>query len=389
MKKLKFIFFIWGETYIKNFSEICCKFLIEELDNKFFDPYKISIEIWTKKASENTFNLNDFLNKKIEIEILDFSPLQNLFSLKNFNKYKILSILQRLSFIKNFKSNSLIFLLYPDFIWKIGSIIRIIKNIRNKTLAVAYAPQVIEENFFKRKEITKNINEFIYENLHDIVNHNAIDNKEKRASTAACLTYKKKNNIHFRNFHMHPVCINFKTKDINFLNNFFTSLDEDFIGKLKLNKKNTYLPKNSNEVMFASLFSKNAYESFKTSMKPFLIHYSWVKSFCSNNHIFFSNNKFHLKKKPSDKQTDDTKLNNYLKKIYQHKTNITNNYMKKINFVHNNQFSNSMLDFLHLEILECYKNKTLKNNINRIFKKYKFEKKTRKFLFNTIYKNLY
>ena len=359
MKNITFSFFIWGDEYIKNFKKVCYLFLKKEFNDSFFYNLKIKIEIWTLKKDANKFSFVNFSNKKISIEMIYYDTIDKIISKESVNKYQTLNILQRLSLVKNFNSKTLIFFLYPDFIWNIGSIKNIIKKMNNKLIATVYAPQVIEDNFNKEKIDFKNINSFIFNNLHPIVTDNEINDVNYKFSTAACITYKNKTTIHFRNFHMHPICLNLNLKDIDVLYAFKVSIDDDFIGKLNITKKNIYMPKNSNECMFASLFLKKNYNptvNFKNILKNYIF---WVKNQCKENHVLLSKNNFFLKENFDQKKTSNKKLSLFLEEIYK-KINLDKDIFKdyhdiskKLNHLHHTQIKKTKLEFLHLDLINA------------------------------------
>ena len=83
----------------------------------------------------------------------------------------MLKIIQQGIFYK-FRSNNIFLLLYPDFIWKIGSLKFVIEKILNKKLVLAYCPQSIEESYeeikFDAKFLKRDFEEFIIKNLHPL-----------------------------------------------------------------------------------------------------------------------------------------------------------------------------------------------------------------------------
>jgi hypothetical protein len=395
MKNITFAFFIWGDEYIKNFKKVCYLFLKKEFNDNFFYDFKIKIEIWTLKNDTNKFSFLNFSSEKISINIINYDAIDKIIAKEAENKYQKLNILQRLSLIKNFNSKTLVFFLYPDFIWSIGSIKNIIKKMNNKLIATVYAPQVIEENFNKEKIDFKNINSFIFNNLHPIVTDNSINDVSYNFSTGACITYKNKHIIHFRNFHMHPICLNLKLGDIEILNSFKVSIDDDFIAKLNITKKNIYIPKNSNECMFASLFLKKNYNvtfKLKNTLKNYIF---WVKNQCKENHFLLSKNNFFLKKNFEQKKTCNKKLSLFLKAIYKNinlHNDIFNDYCnisKKLNYLHHLHIKNTRLDFLHLDLINAFKENKNISYVENIFKNYKFSKAAFEFMYKKIYNNLY
>lgn len=262
-KKIIFNITVWGELYIKSFKEITLQFLIKEIiENKdFYEKYEIKIEIWTFAKDIKNFEfinkINLFTTEIIQIDLIK----KNYLKYYKKNKYNFLNIIQNFSITKNYHNSDYILFIYPDFIWSINSVKNVIRRMNNKDAVCVYCPQTIAENFIKPINYEK-INEFILNNLHPIITNHSLSNKKIKFTTAASLSFVKKDLAIFKNIHLHPICIKLK-KNINVLKKFYISLDEDFIVNCEFTKKNIYIPRNSKEMMFSSLLTRN----FKTGLE--------------------------------------------------------------------------------------------------------------------------
>ena len=120
-------------------------------NNKIFNKFDIKFKFYTTNQSskdiENNFFQYKYINKFCNLEIKTFDNLSKNFDKKN--KYKLLGSLQTLSFIDNILYDYMFFL-YPDFLFKLGSINNLLNNLKNYDIFYSYCPQVIEEDVLNK-----------------------------------------------------------------------------------------------------------------------------------------------------------------------------------------------------------------------------------------------
>ena len=266
-KKYEHVFFfcVWGKKYLDEFTKYTSNSLIKNLrktGNK-----KNLLYIWTIKKDLEYLKKKKIikeLSKIINIKFYEFDFIKENYYLKN-NKYRFLSILQSL-FISSFSFNcKYIWFLYPDFIFSNNSIRFMINKLKkNKKLSsiMLPIPQINSEDIeyiFKKKGfdfISNNLSSIIINNLHKIVKIYDVRNTQLNTVATSCL--HEKEYLLMNNFHLHPAVIKTDVKNYNYFNSVFPSLDEGYTNILK--EKNIYIPKNSKQVIFASLLGENEYK---------------------------------------------------------------------------------------------------------------------------------
>lgn len=330
-KKIIIPIVIWGDSYINNFVKYTYKNLIYEINeySSFYKKFNIQIIICTQLKSFNIFKTL-FKNLIINLKLININKLINS-KIKNLDKYQLLKTIQQGIFYK-FRSNNIFLLLYPDFIWKIGSLKFVIEKILNKKLVLAYCPQSIEESYeeikFDAKFLRRDFEEFIIKNLHPIVKSNEYNEKNFNFTTGASIINITFNGYVFRSFHLHPIALNSgKFCENDFLSPINVSLDEDFVSNLNLNKKDYYIPKRSSDMIFSSLLGLNELLLPKNiHQNNFENYYYWAEMYAQKIHIEFSKNIFFLGKKSSQDEKIIQKLDKLLEKIYKNlkTSNISN-----------------------------------------------------------------
>jgi len=316
----------WGDEFLQIFQNIFYPNLKKEF--KFLERTKIEFQLWTTKKIKRIIN-NDLIKlKNLTNTIIEIDELLN----KNeySSKYEILLYIQKkiLSKAKNYKK---ILFLYPDFIWKEKSISNLLK-IKKKIVNI-YCPQINIENYLLEKKPIKYLENFIAENLHNIVKDTIICSKSTFMTAATNLLKLKKNGYIFKNFHVHPVMFNNPDfSDVNFR----ISLDEDlycnYTTKNRIKLNDIYYQKNSSKFLFASLEKKENLINSKTQPVTVKKIAEWVTNYCSDKHIENSKNCFFLNHKYDKSKM--IKFNKYFDKIYKVLKNNSkipnnNNYAKK------------------------------------------------------------
>ena len=292
---------IWGESYIKNFEEFTYKNLELEINenNGFYESYLINLIICTKKESFQRFT-NIIQKKNIKLTLYDIDVLIHQYEKGIFDKYLLLKAIQQGIFYK-YKNEGIFILLYPDFIWKLGSLKFVIEKIINYKVVLAYCPQSISENLelyeFEKKFLTDDFEDYLINNLHPIVTNNEFNNSRSSFSTGATIIQSIEKGFIFRNFHLHPIAIDLKKfQNYDFLNPITVSLDEDFMANLNLGKNDYYIPQNSNQMIFSSLLGLNEIDLPQIQKNNYESYYNWVELYAQKIHIEFSKNSFLLKK---------------------------------------------------------------------------------------------
>lgn len=328
-KKIVFVFFVWGEEYI----ERLCNLLLKNIDieisesTKLFNKFNIIFKFYTTQESfqdiQNSFIKYKYLNKYCNLKIKEFDKLSKYFNKRN--KYKLLGSLQTISIIDNISSDY-IFFLYPDFLFKIGSIKNILSNLKDYDIFYTYCPQVIEEEVLKQintnsfNYFLKNIEKIILKYLHPIVKACELDTK--RFNHASNLSIIKKDHAIFKNFHLHPTLIKISVKHRELFKSSNISFDEDFFDFAIDKNLKIYYPKNSDEMMFCSLFERNAVLLPKVKMTHLNVA-TWILQNAYPIHYKNVSNTFTLKTKNNDK--------NEVKKSISRIENFVNTVLEYIN----------------------------------------------------------
>lgn len=312
---------IWGEKYIRNFEEYTYKNLILEIE-KHKDFYKnvlINLIICTKKKSFQKFKVT-FDDRGINLILLNIDFLISKYENKEFDKYLLLKAVQQGIFYK-YKNNGIFILLYPDFIWKLGSLKFVIEKIHQKKVVLAYCPQSISENLlnkdFNQNFLENNFVDYLVNNMHPIVTNNQYNEKLTSFSTGASVIFDIEGGYAFRNFHLHPIAIDFKKfSDNDFLNPITVSLDEDFIANLNLNNEDYFIPNSSSQMIFSSLLGIDEINLPKMQKNNFESYYNWVELYAQKIHINFSKNLFILGNKNIEIENIKERTNKLFNYIY-------------------------------------------------------------------------
>ena len=300
---------VWGDYFFDLFEKNFLKLFKEEFKDKkdFINKYNISLDIWTQKTKKKKLKL-----KNIKIRFFEIDKYIN-----GYNKYEIIKKIQN-NYLNFYDKIDKVFFLYPDFIWKKGSLINLLKI--NKEIVNIYCPQIIMENYLEKKELVENFESFLAKNLHPIVTNTIINNRIKSFFTAASNLYKLPKNAYlFKNYHLHPVLFN----KPNFKNiNFKISLDEDFFHKYvllnKINYNDVYYPKNSKKICFASLETINNHRETSGLKKNTKNIVRWFNNNCLTTHYYNSLNTYLLNGSKKSYFKEKRKINIFFDKIYKH-----------------------------------------------------------------------
>lgn len=380
MKKDIYIpFIIWGEKYINNFIKYCLNNLKLEIHNnkKFYDKFNINLIFFTQDNEIKRLKL--ILRDEFKLEYYNIDYLVNEFQNKNLDKYQLLKIIQQAVIFK-YKKESIFLFLYPDFIWKLGSLKNVLLKALKKKVVLIYCPQSIEENI-KDEKLNKNFfsekfEEYLINNLHPIITTNEFDNNKNDFNTAACIPLKIKHGFIFRNFHLHPIAINTSLfKNYEYLTNINISFDEDYIENLDLKPNDYYIPTKSNEIIFSSLLGKNELElPLNINKNIFENYYHWVEVNALKIHIEFSKNKFYLTNSNEKFNIDDYEYDEMFKKIYlkinqkNHELLANKNYIyfiaRQIKFHKYFAESDYFLEKLHKKYLKVFLNNKISSNLS-------------------------
>jgi hypothetical protein len=299
---------IWGDNFFDLFKNNFYQLIKREFnDTKIkYKKYNFYLDIWSEKKRE----ISKIKNIKIR-----YFPI-NKYLKNNNNKYEIVKEIQKkiFSYYKNFNK---VFLLYPDFIWKKGSVINLVKI--NKKIINVYCPQVIKEKYLQKGVLIKNFDNFVSKNLHPIVSNTIFNSTNKKNFfTAASTLYKLTNNAHLmKNFHLHPILFNEpKFKGVDFK----ISLDEDYyhnyILKNNIKLNDIYYQKNSKKISFASLESIKNHSETIGSKKNVINIVRWFESNCSGPHYYNSFNTFVLNGSNSSYSKEIKIFNKIFSKIH-------------------------------------------------------------------------
>ena len=306
MKKSVFYFPIWGDSYIKLFSDFALKCLyknLNEIDDKLLKSSKV--EIWTFKKDIPKLNALKnirLLKKKIRINIESIDIIYNSLIKSNLNKYQTLSILQKIFINTHSYKFKYFWFIYPDFIFS-NKMIKNFFNLKKKYDAYFIpVPQLIEEKVkikFKDNNFetsTKNITKLLFNFLHPIVKICDVENS--KTNTPSMFFVSDQNTHVFKYFHMHPIILKSDIDNLEMNNEFFSSLDEGLVKTL--NEKKIFITKNNNFGICISLLKEKEY--LLPNEKFNLIKtIEWCKNHINKTHLEISNYTYIAKKNKSSK----------------------------------------------------------------------------------------
>jgi len=375
MKKSVFYFPIWGDDYIKLFSDFALKCLcnnLNKIDDSLLQASKI--EIWTfKKDIPKLKALKNIklLKKKISINIESIDLIYNDLKKSNLNKYQTLSILQKIFINSHSYKFEYFWFIYPDFIFS-NQMISNFFNVKKKYDAYFIpVPQLIEKEVklqFKDNNFetnTKNITELLFKFLHPIVKICDVENS--KTNTPSMFFASSKNIYAFKHFHMHPLVIKSDIKNIEMNNEFYASLDEGLVRSL--NEKNIFIAKDNFFAICISLLKEDEY-LLPNERFNFINTIEWCKNHINKTHLEISNYTYTVKKKSSqiDKKLE-TKINKRLnpikKELLKYKDKkINEDYKVYINLVDQNDKIYSIIRDNHFKNYFHVSSNTLKKRIN-------------------------
>jgi hypothetical protein len=314
-------FIIWGERYINNFINYCLNNLLLEINDnhQFYNKFKINLIFFTQ--DHEIKKLKTILGNEFNVKYYNIDYLVNEFENKRLDKYQLLKVIQQAVIFK-YKKDSIFLFLYPDFIWKLGSLRNVLLKALEKKVVLVYCPQSIEENIeteqLNKEFFSEKFEGYLIKNLHPIITSNEFDKNKNDFNTAACIPLKIKDGFIFRNFHLHPISINTSLfQNYEYLRNINVSFDEDYIQNLDLKSNEYYIPKKSNEMIFSSLLGK--YElslPLNINKNIFENYYHWVEVNALQIHIKFSKNKFYLTKSNKEIDNNNFEYDNMFENIY-------------------------------------------------------------------------
>ena len=301
MKKSVFYFPIWGDDYIKLFSDFALKCLFNNLNKLDKGMLKNSqIEIWTLKKDIpklKALKHIKLLKKKIQINIESIDLIYESLDQSYLNKYQTLSVLQKIFINSHSRKFEYFWFIYPDFIFS-DQMIKNFYDIKKKYDAYFIpVPQLIEEKVevaFKAKNFeanTKNITDLLFKYLHPIVKICDVDNS--KTNTPSMFLASNKNSYALKYFHMHPIVIKSDIGNIAMNNKFHTSLDEGLVKSL--DKKNIFITKDNYFGICISLLKENEYklpnEKFNSNLTL-----EWCKNHTNITHLTISEKTYFIKK---------------------------------------------------------------------------------------------
>ena len=375
MKKSVFYFPVWGDDYIKLFSDFALKCLynnLNKIDDSLLQASKI--EIWTfkkdipkLKALKNI----ELLKKKISINIESIDLIYNDLKKSNLNKYQTLSILQKIFINSHSYKFEYFWFIYPDFIFS-NQMISNFFNVKKKYDAYFIpVPQLIEnevkfqliDNNFKTN--TNNITELLFKFLHPIVKICDVENS--KTNTPSMFFASDKNTYAFKYFHMHPLVIKTDIENIEMNNEFYASLDEGLVKSL--NEKNIFITKDNFFGICISLLKENEY-LLPNERFNFNKTIEWCKNHINKTHLAISNHTYIVRKKFSQKNKKlenkiNKRLNPIKKELLKYKDKkIDEDYQVHIDLVDLNDEIYSIIRDNHFKNYFQVNSTTLKKRIN-------------------------
>lgn len=396
MEKSVFYFPIWGESYIKLFSDFALKCLYKNLNEIDEESLKSSkIEIWTfKKDIPKLKKLKNIkiLKKKIKINIEAIDLIYNDLIESNLNKYQTLSILQKIFINSHSYKFKYFWFIYPDFIFSNKMIYNFFSLKKKYDAYFIPVPQLIEEKVklkFENNNFetnTKNITGLLFDFLHPIVKICDVD-KSKTNTPSMFFACDQKSYV-FKYFHMHPIVIKSDIDNLEMNNKFYSSLDEGLVKTL--NKTKIFVTRNNYFAICISLLKEKEYllPNEKFNLTKTL---EWCKNHVNKTHLEISNYTYIATKKNSFKkniklENKIIKRLNPIKKMllkFKDRQNIED-YNVKINVVElNDQFYKIIMN-------NHFKNyfKVNSNSLKTKIKKNDLQNPTGKWLKNLYLKNL-
>jgi hypothetical protein len=363
MKKSVFYFPIWGDSYIKLFSDFALKCLYNNINNIDDELLKSSkIEIWTfKKDIPKLKALKNIklLKKKITINIESIDLIYNSLKKSNLNKYQTLSILQKILINSHSYKFEYFWFIYPDFVFS-NQMIANFYNLKKKYDAYFIpVPQLIEEKVeatFKDSNFTtntQNITNLLFKYLHPIVKICNVE--DSKTNTPSMFLASDKNSYALKYFHMHPIVIKSDIENIEMNSKFYPSLDEGLVECL--NEKKIFITKDNYFGICISLLKEKEY-LLPNEQFNLINTLEWCKSHTNKTHLEISKYTYFVKKRKT------AQVNKILENKINKRLNLIIKKLEQFNKEKNNQFYNVAIHSVELND-EIYK--IIRDNY---FKKY-------------------
>jgi len=296
-----------------------------------------------------------------------------------------LSIFQNLFISYSIEQDYLIFI-YPDFIFSPNSFNFLLNStLKNYSAIFCPVPQINTENVnndLTENNIDKflhNIEENIYKNIHNVVLRTNI-NDNQIASDSSVIAFKDNDYILLNSFHIHPLAIKVQKSNFNFFKPFFPSFDESFVSIYE-DDEDYFIPKDSNQMIFASLASKYELQSLEENLNGNIESLSeWASRLTNFTHRKFVKHSYILKKNNNseiDFKESYITVKNFIDELLLilSRKKTRNNY---------NYINNKLLDFnfkiLQIKIREGSKSISAKKKINDILLNEKCDERIKKIM---------
>ena len=282
-KKHLFFLAVWGEKYIKYFTDISLPSLMTDQNLGVLkkDYPNDFIILSTTEGKEQIIESKIFpiISKKINIQfwIID-KPSSGFFS----DKYKILSNFQN-KILKILNCYDFVHFIYPDFVYGNGTFKDVFAKLEKGYGGyILPVPRIDKTNF--EKEIEENTKKFLngdFKNLNEIFENksftkiatphftesqNVFFQDEGYESTfPSSLMWKIPNkksdklpySILFKCYHLHPLTLKVQKNNPKMTSHFTVSLDEEYISNLYSDIGDLWCSKSSNEAAICSLDDHN------------------------------------------------------------------------------------------------------------------------------------
>ena len=248
-KKLVFSLVLYGKDYIDTFKKYTFKTLKDSFSLIDKNQYQ-TILFLSCYEKEKNYILNN-INLFDEIVIFDLKTI------KEDNRYSILSTHQRLHNIKAKTSKyDYMFFLYADFLLTKNVIKNSLEKIDHYKSIFTFA-LLLNSNNQKFDVFINSLRE--NENfIEKLIEYDLIDDYHKSFEINAFNINKSfiynisEKSIYLKAFHMHPVVINLNKIDLKYLNLHFYTLDNGFLNRLKLAKDDIYVEEDLNKICIFS-----------------------------------------------------------------------------------------------------------------------------------------
>ncbi len=258
---------VWGQKYIERFLDYSLRSQITSGNIGIFDKESLYLILCHEEDVAQILEHEVYkqLSELVSVEI------KSDFDLSDFegDKYQVLSVYQSYA-LQRSRIFDVVFFGYADMVWADGSYASAMERIsQGYEVVFSYGLNVLEDDFSALAQQyildepgsplaipNRKLAKYVYDHLHPQAASCIWDGRES-SSIGALLLWKIQNQGYLLSaFHIHPVVMVVKQTDLDFLNPFQISLDDEFVGRNYCKGSAIYVNKSTDD-MFCLALEKN------------------------------------------------------------------------------------------------------------------------------------